>query len=102
MKTIPALAAAYASGARAGDVLADVVASRERDDPVWISRVDEAVLFARAQALDAIPKAERAALPLFGVPFAVKDNIDVGGLPTTAGCPAFAYVPERSATLEEE
>jgi allophanate hydrolase len=101
MKKLPSLAAAYASGARAGDVLADVVAARERDDPVWISRVDEAVLFARAQVLDAIPRAERAALPLFGVPFAVKDNIDVAGVPTTAGCPAFAYVPERSATVVE-
>ena len=39
--------------------------------------------------------------PLFGVPFAVKDNIDVAGLPTTAACPAFAYTPERSAFVVE-
>ena len=39
--------------------------------------------------------------PLFGVPFFVKDNIDVAGLPTTAACPAFAYRPERSAFVVE-
>ncbi|MVW76521.1 allophanate hydrolase [Pseudomonas xionganensis] len=41
-------------------------------------------------------------LPLYGVPFAIKDNIDLAGIPTTAACPAFAYVPERSATLVEQ
>ncbi|MBC9249894.1 allophanate hydrolase [Pseudomonas alcaligenes] len=47
-------------------------------------------------ALDGKSPAE---LPLFGVPFAIKDNIDLAGVPTTAACPAFAYVPETSATL---
>ncbi|MCG4451701.1 allophanate hydrolase [Pseudomonas sp. MMS21-TM103] len=50
-------------------------------------------------ALDGKTPAE---LPLYGVPFAIKDNIDLAGIPTTAACPAFAYTPERSATLVEQ
>lgn len=41
-------------------------------------------------------------LPLYGVPFAIKDNIDLAGIPTTAACPDFAYVPEQSATIVEQ
>ena len=40
----------------------------------------------------------RADAPLAGLTFAVKDNIDVAGMPTTAGCPDFAYTPAESAT----
>jgi allophanate hydrolase len=43
-----------------------------------------------------------AELPLYGVPFAIKDNIDLAGIPTTAACPAFAYMPQQSATLVEQ
>lgn len=68
---------------------------------VWIRRVPDAALLAQAAELDAILAREGSAvferLPLFGVPFAVKDNIDVAGMPTTAACPDFAYTPERSA-----
>ncbi|MFC3608234.1 allophanate hydrolase [Stutzerimonas tarimensis] len=41
-------------------------------------------------------------LPLYGIPFAIKDNIDLAGIPTTAACPAFAYTPDTSATLVEQ
>jgi allophanate hydrolase len=43
--------------------------------------------------------ADQTALPLYGIPFAIKDNIDFAGLPTTAGCPAFAYQPASSAPV---
>jgi allophanate hydrolase len=66
-------------------------------DAVWIARVPERTLRARVAALEAVPRAERG--PLWGVPFAVKDNIDVAGLPTTAACPVFAYTPSASATV---
>jgi allophanate hydrolase len=65
------------------------------DDAVWISRVDPRAVRARARELE---HRSPLALPLFGVPFAVKDNIDAAGLTTTAGCPAFAYAPGRDAT----
>jgi allophanate hydrolase len=52
--------------------------------------------------LAALDGRDPSSLPLYGVPFAIKDNIDLAGIPTTAACPAFAYVPERSATIVEQ
>jgi allophanate hydrolase len=52
-----------------------------------------------APYLDALETKDLEALPLYGVPFAIKDNIDLAGIPTTAACPAFAYTPVESATL---
>ena len=70
------------------------------DPAVWITRVPESAVLARAAALAAHPEPE--SLPLFGIPFAVKDNIDCVGLPTTAGCPAFACTPDASAPVVEK
>jgi allophanate hydrolase len=58
-------------------------------------------VLAQARAVEARVAAGEV-LPLAGVPFAVKDNIDVAGLPTSAACPAFAYTPERSARVVEQ
>ncbi|KAH9260526.1 urea carboxylase, partial [Batrachochytrium salamandrivorans] len=66
------------------------------DKPVFISRFTNDALVSRARALDQI-KFEPLPL-LFGVPFAVKDNIDVLGLPTTCACPAYSFLPECNAT----
>ena len=67
---------------------------------VWISRREDETLLAAAAQVDA-RVASGEVLPLAGVPFAVKDNIDLAGLDTTAACPAFAYAPRRSATVVE-
>jgi allophanate hydrolase len=67
--------------------------------PEWIFIVPKEQALRRAEVLESSPDSMK--LPLCGVPFAVKDNIDVAGMPTTAGCPAFAYTPERSAVVVE-
>jgi allophanate hydrolase len=84
----------------AEDVLARIAAAG--DDAVWISRVPDDALRRAAAALERRAAAEGpAAMPLYGLPFAVKDNIDVAGLPTTCACPGFAYTPARSAPCVE-
>ncbi|MCL2893646.1 allophanate hydrolase [Brenneria tiliae] len=52
--------------------------------------------------LAALERQSPASLPLYGIPFAIKDNIDLAGIPTTAACPAYAYVPPKSATIVEQ
>jgi allophanate hydrolase len=95
---IAALRDAYRAGATPVDVLAEV-AGRPAGDAVWISRVARAdVLHAAADLPRRWPDPARRP-PLYGIPCAVKDNIDVAGLPTTAGCPDFAYEPSASAPL---
>ena len=69
-------------------------------DNAWIARVDGAMLARQLHALRGLLEAaggDLARLPLYGVPFAVKDNIDAAGWPTTAACPEFAYVPDEDA-----
>jgi allophanate hydrolase len=79
----------------------DAVAAYDLIQPqAWILRLSAEAVLAQARAVDARIAAGET-LTLAGVPFAVKDNIDVAGLPTSVACPAFAYVPERSATVIE-
>ena len=94
----------YARGALTPRAVVDAIVQRidASDRPeAWISRVPADALLARAAELDAQRErhgpAWRQHLPLYGVPFAVKDNIDVAGMPTTAACPPFAYTPRESA-----
>jgi allophanate hydrolase len=102
---IAPLRAGLIGGAISARQLADQVLARiaRSDDPaIWISGSNESAVRARAGELDAAAAADPstiARLPLFGIPFAVKDNIDVAGMPTTAGCPAFAYTPSETAPV---
>ncbi|HEX9811060.1 MAG TPA: allophanate hydrolase, partial [Burkholderiales bacterium] len=97
------LGGAYESGAfRPHDVVHAVherIAARDGEH-VWISRVPLDALLARAAAVEA-QRAAGSDLPLYGIPFAVKDNIDVANAPTTAACPDYAYTPKTSATVVE-
>ena len=72
------------------------IAAADRPE-VWIHLRDEALVSDEAEIVERRMQAGEA-LPLAGLTVAVKDNIDVAGLPTTAGCPAFAYCPEADAT----
>ena len=96
MPTIASLVAAHRTGARSPEQTVGECYARIRayDDPaVFITLRDEEHVCAEARAL------ERDARPLLGVPVAVKDNIDMVGMPTTAGCPAFAYKPGKDASV---
>lgn len=100
-------AAAIAAGVNAGttpavavmeETLARIAAYDAIQPQVWISRATAEDLLAQARAIDARVAAGEV-LPLAGVPYAAKDNIDVTGLQTTAACPAFAYAPAEDATV---
>ncbi|MBU2358387.1 MAG: allophanate hydrolase [Alphaproteobacteria bacterium] len=93
--TIPDLHAAYARGVGPAEVIAQVFARivAARDPQIFITLAEEDAVLAEAAALGPFDPAK----PLWGIPFVVKDNIDVAGVPTTAACPAYAYTPDRDA-----
>lgn len=98
-----ALSQGYKAGAFTPlDVVNEVLARIEGagDDHVWIARASAEKLRERAATLMAHRESGSAAeLPLYGIPFAVKDNIDVAGYPTTAACPEFEYLPTADAPV---
>jgi len=68
------------------------------DNHIWIHLLDEAET---APWLDALADSDPASLPLYGIPFAIKDNIDLALIPTTAACAEFTYTPVQSAFVVE-
>ncbi|WP_336980646.1 allophanate hydrolase [Altererythrobacter fulvus] len=82
------------------DALARADAYEAVQPQVWISRVPAADVLAAAAEVDR-RLATGEDLPLAGVPFAAKDNLDVAGMVTTAACPSAGYVPESSARVVE-
>jgi allophanate hydrolase len=85
----------YRSGELRPSDVAARICERSEEQPIWISRIPGEELLRAAAALD---RADPG-LPLYGIPFAVKDNIDVVGMPTTAACPGFARVAEQTAPV---
>lgn len=92
--------AAYRSGQLQPSDVYDTAPASEPDN-AWIARIDEAKLRTQLQQLEARLAAvggDISRLPLYGIPFAAKDNIDAAGWPTTAACPAFGYTAHEDAT----
>jgi len=96
-ETVAAIVAAHRAGTLTPERTIARCYARLRshcDPALFITLRNEADSLAEARALDK----SGSGLPLYGVPVAIKDNIDVAGMPTTAGCPAFAYTPHRDAS----
>jgi allophanate hydrolase len=98
LMTINALLQAYRSGKlNAQAFLKEKLQAAKNDlNNVWVATVSESQL---QEMLTTLSTKSMDELPLYGVPFAIKDNIDLSLLPTTAGCAAYAYQPEQSAQV---
>ena len=97
--SLPALKSAYARGDFTPRELIGQLAAQARRQSgynAWIYLLNDAEL---EPYLGALESASQESLPLYGVPFAIKDNIDLAGVPTTAACPDFAYTPTASAAV---
>jgi allophanate hydrolase len=93
---------AYREGAEPEALISKLLDYLKGDDNAWISRLGaDGFHQAMAELADQLETVDGdlKQLPLYGIPFAVKDNIDAAGFETTAACPAFAYTPQQDATV---
>lgn len=100
--TISWLKKAYADGrCQPEEVVSEICRRAEaaKEKHIWITPPT----MERIQSyLQALPERDESRYPLWGIPFAIKDNIDLAGVPTTAACPAYAYTPDESATVVQK
>jgi len=93
--SITALSKAYQAGELTPRQLVnELLAAQPEQDAAWITRLSADQLEPYLARLDDVAP---ESLPLYGIPFAIKDNIDLAGITTTAGCPEFAYTPDDDA-----
>ncbi|MGL4566856.1 MAG: amidase family protein, partial [Halioglobus sp.] len=100
--SIQGLRSAYAAGSlQPAGVLRQLrqQAAQYHQHNIWIHLLSEAE---QEPWLARLAEHDPASLPLWGIPFAIKDNIDLAGIPTTAACPAFAYTPAPSAVVAQQ
>ncbi len=98
--SIPTLSKAYQHGLTV-DALVEEIRSRVSlagDNPIWIHLLSNEEL---APYIERLRNVRPLSLPLYGIPFAIKDNIDLAGVRTTAACEAFSYTPAESAFVVE-
>jgi len=100
--TLSSLQQQYASGTLSPRALIHSLQARFKqigDDAIFIHWLSESELESYLQKLECV---NPNSLPLYGIPFAIKDNIDLAGIPTTAACPDYSYIPERSAFVVQK
>lgn len=101
---IQSLLNAYLAGSTNPESIVDQIFERieeYRSYNIWIKVLDKQSVYSQI-ATAKVKLAQGLQLSLYGIPFAVKDNIDVAGLPTTAACPEFAYTPEKNAQVVQQ